>query len=159
MSQQKKFTSVKSTGHLEQMPVADLLRLYAKLTKKPAPEFKQKDALVRACILELAKTNTPPGRRRIKVEKKRELEPKNRKPWAFDPTRLEPTTPRKGTKREKLIAMLRKGATFGEIEKALGWTYKQAFVQMRAVNTKNGYGILERNKRLTAYTYEEGPPE
>tara|TARA_R110000764_G_scaffold36736_2_gene81991 strand:+ start:24269 stop:24745 length:477 start_codon:yes stop_codon:yes gene_type:complete len=158
MSQQK-YTAVKSTGRLEQMPVADLLRLYAKLTGKPAPEFKQKDALVRACILELAKTNTPPGRRRIKVEKKLEREPPNRKPWGFDPTRLEPTKVRKGTKREKLIAMLRKGATFAEVQSRLGWTYKQAFVQMRHVNTKNGYGFVERNKRLTIFTYEEGPPE
>jgi len=158
MSTKRKFTSVKSSGTLEEMPVSELLQLHRKLVPDRTPEFKDKGALVRAIIIELAKKDAP-SRRRREVAKRPENEPPNRKPWAFDPTRLEPKNPRKGTKREKLIAMLRKGATFGEIQKALGWTYKQAFVQMRAVNTKNGYGFVEKNKRLTIFTYDEGPPE
>tara|TARA_R110002167_G_scaffold143958_2_gene333654 strand:- start:9666 stop:10142 length:477 start_codon:yes stop_codon:yes gene_type:complete len=155
----KNFTSVRSTGLLDQKSVADLLEIYGGLVSGKVPKFKSKEALVRACILELAKGGTTPGRRRRLVGKRIALEPKDRKPWAFDPCRLEPKPARKGTKRELLIEMLRKGATFAEIQKACEWTYKQAFVQMRAVNQINGYGFVERNKRLTIFTYEEGPPE
>jgi hypothetical protein len=153
----RKFSSVKSTGLLEQKPVVELLEIYRSLASGTPPDFKSKEDLVRAVILKLAAKDRP-SRRRNTVAKITEKEPKGRKPWAFDATRLEPTTPRKGTKREGLIAMLRKGATFGEIQLAFGWTYKQAFVQMRAVNTINGYGFTERAKRLTIFTYDEGPP-
>tara|TARA_R110000737_G_scaffold47134_7_gene67089 strand:+ start:8896 stop:9369 length:474 start_codon:yes stop_codon:yes gene_type:complete len=151
-------TSVRSNGTLDSRTVADLMKLYISLVPGTPPEFKNKAALVTAIILELAKT---PG----KIQRSRssnrpvEREPKNRKPWAFDPTKLEPVAARKGTKREKLIEILRKGASFRTIQEKMNWTYKQAFCQMRAVNTKNGYGFVERNKVLTIYTYEEGPPE
>jgi len=154
---ERNITSVRSSGILEEKPVSELLKLYQSLVPGDLPEFRDKGALVRACIIELAKQERP-GRRRRVAAKPVEKEPKNRKPWAFDPTMLEPKQPRKGSKREKLIGMMRKGATFAEIQEALGWTYKQAFVQMRAVNTQNGWGVYERNKRLYLFSYEEGPP-
>tara|TARA_R110000850_G_scaffold272752_2_gene408231 strand:+ start:44580 stop:45053 length:474 start_codon:yes stop_codon:yes gene_type:complete len=151
-------TSVRSNGTLDKRPVAELRTIYSSLVPGTLPEFKSKAALVRAILMELGKK--PRTRKRAAFSaRKPEPEPPNRKPWFFDPTKAEPRSPRKGTKREKLIAMLRKGATFGQIEKEMGWTYKQAFVQMRAVNRENGYGFTERNKVLSIYTYEEGPPE
>jgi len=138
--------------------VPELLELYRKLVPTSTKEFKDKNVLVRAILLELAK-DTPTGRRRRLSSTKMEPEPPNRKPLLFDPTKAEPLIPRKGTKREKLVAMLRKGATFPEVQAALGWTYKQAFCQMRRTNRDNGYGFYERAKRIYIYTYEEGPPE
>lgn len=139
--------------------MADLLEIYRGGSTGEVPEFATKEELVRACILKLAH-NTPRGRRRVQssatyVDK----EPKNRKPWFRDPTRLEIKHPRPNTKREALVAMLRRGSTFPEIQRIFGWTYNQAFCQMRAVNVKNGYGYVEKDKVLTIFTYEEGPPE
>jgi len=153
----RKFTAVKSTGTLEARPVSELLQLYRDLVPGDPPDFKDKAALVRACIIELAKRAKP--KRHRHVEALPALEPKDRKPWFFDPTMLEPKIPRKGSKRETIVNMMRTGATFAEIQEACGWTYRQACAQVRHTNTQNGYGIFERNKRLYAYTYEEGPPE
>tara|TARA_R110000796_G_scaffold41179_1_gene101900 strand:+ start:5156 stop:5629 length:474 start_codon:yes stop_codon:yes gene_type:complete len=153
----RKFSAVKSSGALEQKSVADLLEIYRGLAGDP-PEFETKDELVRACILKLAHT-TPTGRRRtLSKAVNVETEPPNRKEWFFDPTRLEIKHPRPNTKRESLVAMLRRGSTFPEIQRTFNWTYQQAFSQMRAVNTKNGYGFVEKDKVLTIFTYEEGPP-
>lgn len=151
-------TSVRSNGTLDKRPVAELRNIYNSLVPGTLPKFESKAALVTAILMELGKK--PRTRKRNAFSARRpDLEPTNRKPWLFDPTKAEPKAPRKGTKREKLIAILLKGATFGQIEKEMGWTYKQAFVQMRAVNRENGYGFTERNKVLSIYTYEEGPPE
>tara|TARA_R110002153_G_scaffold66396_8_gene177522 strand:- start:1795 stop:2268 length:474 start_codon:yes stop_codon:yes gene_type:complete len=154
----REITSVRSNGTLDKRTEAELLAIYCSIVPGTPPEFKDKASLVRAIILELGKKSKP-RRPKVLTGRKIELEPPNRKPWLFDPTRAEPKAPRKGTKRERLIEMLRKGATFSQIEKEFGWTYKQAFVQMRAVNRRNGYGFTERSKVLSIYTYEEGPPE
>jgi len=50
---------------------------------------------------------------------------------------------REGTKRAKVVEMLKDGATFEQVQKACGWSRKDAYEGIRLVNSRVGYGLKQ----------------
>ncbi len=151
--------NVKSNGTLERMSMDELKALYFSITQKEGA-WGSKAELVDACIISLAETKKRKlGRPRRRLRKPAR-EPVNRNPIMRDPTRMEPKQPGAKFKRGQIFAMLRTptGATFAEIQRAMEMTYSQALTHVRAINEYCGYGLVESNKRIRAFTYDEGPP-
>lgn len=50
---------------------------------------------------------------------------------------------RKNTKRDKLIRLLRRGATIRQCQKAIGWDYKDAYDSIILLHVYTGFGLEE----------------
>lgn len=82
--------------------------------------------------------------------------PRSRKEMYW-PARDEVREYRKGTKRAKVIEMLRRpeGATFSAIKEACGWNDTQAYEGIKLVHGYVGYGIREKDGVIRAFTKAE----
>ena len=55
---------------------------------------------------------------------------------------------RTGTKREKVITMLRKGATIQQVQNSIGWDARTAREGIKLIHTYVGYGLAEDDQGI-----------
>lgn len=75
-----------------------------------------------------------------------ERKTRERKPFDLAPSKAIKEH-RDGTARAKAIAVLKKGATFAEVQQATGWKlHRHCYEGIRLLNTHLGYGVKEDDK-------------
>lgn len=116
---------------------------------KKTSKVKAKAAPKKAATKKVA-TKKVAAKKDVKKEAPKKAAKGTRARKLFDlPFKAPLKTHREGTARDKAIIILKKGATFAEVQKATGWTlHRHCYEGIRLLNTHLGYGVKEDDKGL-----------